>query len=110
MAATSFIVFAMPKAISAQTKNVLGGHLIGIIIGTIFYYTPFTYYLEYPLVVGIAFFLMVVLDLEHPPAAGTALAVVIHEVSIDIFPTIMIAALLLTQCRYYLRRHLKNLI
>jgi hypothetical protein len=53
---------------------------------------------------------MVALDFEHPPAAGTALAVVINEVSISVFPTIMIAALVLSQCRYYLRHHLKNLI
>ena len=38
MGATAFIVFAMPKAASAQTRNVIGGHLIGLIIGAIFYY------------------------------------------------------------------------
>ena len=64
MGATAFIVFAMPKAASAQTRNVVGGHLVGIVTGTIFYYTPFPYYIEYPFVVGIAIFLMVALDFE----------------------------------------------
>ena len=110
MGATAFIVFAMPKAVSAKTRNVLGGHLVGIASGTIFYFINMPYQVEYPLVVGIAIFLMVALDVEHPPAAGTALAVVMNEVSPDVFATIMLGALILSQCRYYLRGHLKDLI
>jgi CBS-domain-containing membrane protein len=110
MGATSFIVFAMPKAESAQTRNVIGGHLVGLATGTIFYFTALPYFFEYPLVVGIAIFIMVALDVEHPPAAGTALAVVINEVSLDAFLTIMISAVVLSQCRYYLRHYLKDLV
>lgn len=110
MGATTFIVFAMPKTVSAQTRNVVGGHLVGLASGTIFYFTALPYFLEYPLAVGIAIFLMVVLDVEHPPAAGTALAVVINEVSPDVFVTIMVSALVLSQCRYYLRNHLRDLV
>lgn len=111
MGATSFIVFAMPKAVSAQTKNVIGGHLVGLACGTIFYFIKLPYFIEYPCVVGIAIFLMVALDVEHPPAAGTALAVVINEVSpIDAYVIIMISALILSQCRYFLRRYLKDLV
>jgi CBS-domain-containing membrane protein len=110
MGATSFIVFAMPKAVSAQTRHVIGGHLVGLACGTIFYYTPLPYLLEYPLAVGIAICVMVALDVEHPPAAGTALAVVINEVSPQVFVTIMVSALVLTQCRYYLRHYLKDLV
>ena len=110
MGATAFIVFAMPTAVSAKTRNVLGGHLVGLASGTIFYFATLPYFLEYPLAVGIAFFVMVALDVEHPPAAGTALAVVINEVSPDVFVTIMLGALVLSQCRYYLRHHLKDLV
>jgi len=110
MGATTFIVFAMPKAISAQTKNVIGGHLIGLASGAIFYFTTLPPFVEYPLAVGIAIFIMVALDAEHPPAAGTALAVVVNEVSLDAFVAIMVGALVLSQCRYYLRHHLKNLV
>ena len=111
MGATAFIVFAMPTAVSAQTRNVIGGHLVGLVSGTIFYFTPLPYFIEYPLVVGIAMFVMVALDVEHPPAAGTALAVVINEVSsLDVFITIMVGAVILSQCRYYLRHHLKDLV
>lgn len=111
MGATSFIVFAMPKAVSAQTKHVIGGHLVGLAVGTVFYFTALPYFIEYSLAVGIAVFLMVVLDVEHPPAAGTALAVVINEVPLAIaFATVMTSALVLSQCRYYLRAYLKDLV
>jgi len=110
MGATSFIVFAMPTAVSAQTRNVIGGHLVGLALGTIFYFVALPYFLGYPLVVGIAILIMVALDVEHPPAAGTALAVVINEVSPDVFVTIMASAVILSQCRYYLRHHLQDLI
>ena len=110
MGATSFIVFAMPKSAPAQTKNVIGGHLVGLACGTIFYFTPLPYLVEYPLAVGIAICIMVALDVEHPPAAGTALAVVINEVSPNVFVTIMVSALVLSQCRYYLRHYLKDLV
>jgi CBS-domain-containing membrane protein len=110
MGATAFIVFAMPKAVSAKTKNVLGGHLVGLASGTIFYFAALPYFIGYPLAVGIAVFLMVALDVEHPPAAGTALAVVINEVSPQVFVAIMLSALVLSQCRYYLRHRLKDLV
>ncbi|HUU19171.1 MAG TPA: HPP family protein [Sedimentisphaerales bacterium] len=110
MGATSFIIFAMPTAISAQTRNVIGGHLVGLASGTVFYFVELPYFLGYPLVVGVAIFIMVALDVEHSPAAGTALAVVINEVSPDVFVTIMASAVILSQCRYYLRHHLKDLI
>ena len=110
MGATAFIVFALPTTESAQTRNVIGGHLVGLVCGSIFFYIPLPYYVEYPLVVSIAVFIMVAFDFEHPPAAGTALAVVINKVTLNVFATVMIGAVVLSQCRYFLRRHLKDLI
>ena len=110
MGATSFIAFAMPKAVSAKTINIIGGHIVGLASGTLFFFINWPYFVEYPLVVGIAIFLMVALDVEHPPAAGTALAVVMNEVSPDVFVTIMTSAVVLSQCRYYLRHYLKDLV
>jgi CBS-domain-containing membrane protein len=110
MGATAFIVFAMPTTASAQRRNVIGGHIVGLASGAIFYFTALPYFIEYPLAVGIAIFLMVALDVEHPPAAGTALAVVINEVSCDAFVTITIGAIVLSQCCYYLRGYLRDLI
>ena len=108
--ATAFIVFAMPKLVSAQTKHVIGGHLVGLAAGAIFYFTALPYYVEYPLVVGLAIFIMVAIDVEHPPAVGTALAVVINEVTLNAFIGIMASSIILSQCRYALRRYLKDLV
>jgi len=110
LGATAFIVFAMPKAVSAKTRNIIGGHLVGLASGAIFYFTTLPYYVEYPLAVGLAILLMVALDVEHPPAVGTALAVVINQVSLNAFITIMLSAVVLSQCRYYLRNRLKDLV
>ncbi|HUV41716.1 MAG TPA: HPP family protein [Sedimentisphaerales bacterium] len=110
MGATTFILFALPNAYSAQTRNVIGGHLIGLLVGTIFYFTALPYWLEYPLVIAVAILIMVIVNAEHPPAAGTALAVVINEVSIGVCATIILSTIVLTQVRYYLRHHLQNLL
>jgi len=110
MGATTFIVFAMPNTASAKTRNVIGGHLVGLACGAIFYFAALPYFLGYPLAVGTAIFFMVVLDVEHPPAAGTALAVVINEVSCNAFVTVMVSALVLSQCRYFMRHYLKDLV
>ncbi len=110
MGATAFIIFAMPKTVSAKTRNVVCGHLVGLACGAIFYFIALPYWAEYPLVVGLAMLLMVVFDVEHPPAAGTALAVVMSEISLDAFITIMLSAVILTQCRYYLKKYLKDLV
>ncbi|MFC1676870.1 HPP family protein [Planctomycetota bacterium] len=110
MGATAFIIFAMPKGVSAKTKNVVGGHLVGLGCGAIFYFIALPYWAEYPLVVGLAILVMVALDVEHPPAAGTALAVVINEISLNAFVTIMLSAVILSQCRHHLRKYLKDLV
>ncbi len=110
MGATIFIVFAMPKTVSAKRRNIIGGHLTGLACGSLFYFTNMPYFIEYSLAVGIAIFIMVALDFEHPPAAGTALAVVMNEVSLDAFVVIVLSAVILSQCRYYLRHYLKDLV
>ena len=47
MGATAFIVFAMPNAVSAKSKNVIGGHLVGLILGMIFYFVEIPYLFEF---------------------------------------------------------------
>jgi CBS-domain-containing membrane protein len=110
LAATTFIVFAMPKSRSAQTRNVIGGHLMGLGAGGLIYLLDPPNLVAFPLAVGLATFLMVALDFEHPPAAATALALVVNEVSTQAFTVVLLAAIILSQCRYYLRHWLKDLV
>ncbi len=110
MGATAFICFTMPSGVSAQTGHVIGGHLVGLVCGAIFTFTVLPYYVEFPLAVTLAIFLMAALDVEHPPAAGTALAVTINEVTLAGAVAVVISVIVLTQCRYYMRNILKDLL
>jgi CBS-domain-containing membrane protein len=114
MGATAFVVFAMPNAASAKSRNVIGGHLVGLLLGMIFHFVEIPYLFEFPLVVGVAIFVMVTLDVEHPPAVGTALAVLINEVSPDasfnVSFIIIAIAIALSICHYCLKNHLKDLV
>ena len=110
MGATCFICFALPQSASARTRNVIGGHLVGLFSGAIFWFVGWPYWLEFSVVAGLAIFLMVVLDVEHAPAVGTALAVRMQQVDPRIAVTIMIGAVVISQTRYFLRRYLKDLL
>jgi len=110
MGATAFICFALPKNVSAQSRHVIGGHLVGLCCGAIFILTGLPDFVEIPMAVGLAIFFMVTLDVEHPPAAGTALAVAINQVTLASAVAIILSALLITQCRYMMRKFLKDLL
>ncbi len=108
--ATACIAFAMPNTESAKPRNVIGSHLLGLIAGSIFYLTNFPCYIEWSLAVGISIFLMVALDIIHPPASGTALAAAINQSPVNTLITILVATLIISQCRHLLRNYLKNLV
>lgn len=110
MGATAFICFMTPRSVSAQTKHVIGGHFIALICGAIFVQTAIPYYVEFPSAVVLAAFLMVIFNVEHPPAAGTALAAVVNEVTLVNAAIIMVMSILITQCRYHMRYRLRDLI
>jgi CBS-domain-containing membrane protein len=110
MAGTSFIIFAMPKSVSAQSRNVLGGHLSALICGYLVSHLPLNTYFQIAIVVGIVFFIMVALDFEHPPAAGTAVAVVMNEVDMVVFMVILTVALALTLIHRFCGDKLKDLV
>lgn len=82
---TAFILFTMPKRITAKPRNVIGGHMIGFVCGSVFALIPQPFAvltsMAYALAVGVSIFLMVVFDMEHPPASGTALGVAIYGFS-----------------------------
>ena len=107
---SAFVVFAMPKTTSATARVVIGSHFVGLLSGATFAFVVLPHYISYPVAVGIAIFLMVSLDLEHPPAAGTAIAAVTHGDSLDIWLAVASSVLILSLARYLLRNHLKDLI
>jgi CBS-domain-containing membrane protein len=108
--ASAFIVFALPHTASAKPKVVIGSHLIGLIAGSIFTFTGFAYYIECPVAVGITILLMVILDVEHPLAAGTAIATVITTALFKTWLAVLVSTFFLSLTRHLLKNYLKNLL
>jgi CBS-domain-containing membrane protein len=94
LGASTFIVFAMPRSITARPRRLIGGHAVGIICGLICYYSFLTgplgefsgehqlmLWFAYALSVAISLFFMTVTNTEHPPAASTALGIVAYGCS-----------------------------
>ncbi|RLC60880.1 MAG: HPP family protein [Chloroflexota bacterium] len=111
--ATAFIVFAMPTSITARPRNVIGGHLIGLLCGSICALIPQPSFLHsgiaYSLAVGLSFFMMVIADAEHPPASGTALGVAITGFSLDVMVAVITSAVVLSLAHHFLRPFLRDL-
>lgn len=112
--ATTFIIFAMPNYITAKPRNVIGGHLIGLFSGSLCALIPHSLFiysiLIYSLAVGISIFLMVVIDMEHPPASGTALSVAITGFSLSTAIFIIVSVLVLSLIHHFFKPYLKDLI
>ena len=122
LGASTFIVFAMPHSITAQPRRLIGGHVVGVIVGTVCYFAFFTgppgrllanwqfvAYIVYAVAVGLAMFIMAVTNTEHPPAASTALGIVAHEWSYQVVIFILLAVIILAIVRRLLRRYLRDL-
>jgi len=113
--ATAFIIFALPNNISAEPKRIIGGHFLGFFIGSCFAIFPFIDILFfkavwYALSIGITVLFMVVLDFEHPPAAGTALGMTLVGYSSSAAMAIFISVILLAFIGYVAKPFLKDLV
>lgn len=112
--ATAFIVFTMPKNLTARPRRVIGGHFIGLFTGSLCFLIPHTSTLTTAMVlsmaVGISVCLMVALDFEHPPASGTALGVVLTGFSPDIFIAVLTSVIILSVAHYFFKRLLRDLV
>ena len=116
MGATAFIVFTMPNSSTAKPRRVIGGHVTGLLCGSVAsLIIPHTttdpiVVIGYSLAVGLSIFLMVALDVEHPPAAGTALGVAITQFSPGVALTVLIGSILLSLAHHFLKRFLRDLV
>lgn len=75
--ATMVLIFGVHRSPLAQPKNVILGHLITAFVGLVFInYLPVNP-LTLGLAVGTGLFLMLLLDVTHPPAGGNPLLIMI---------------------------------
>ncbi|NTW07803.1 MAG: HPP family protein [Syntrophaceae bacterium] len=111
--ATAFIVFAMPDSITAQSRNVIGGQLVGLLCGFLFSLIPqhalIHSIIVYSLAVGVTIFTMVVIDMEHPPASGTALGVAMTGISLDVFIAVCISIVMLSLIHKFCKPYIRDL-
>ena len=129
LGATSFVIFALPHSLMAKPRNVIGGHIVGLVCGVVGAIladfvpdmtglSPGQFAIAcnnaghaaaYAVSVGLAIFIMVVIDTEHAPAAGTALGIAINGFSINIAATVMLFAVLMVLIRRLLRKYMRDL-
>lgn len=102
LGATSFILFTMPHTHSSKPRYIIGGYFIASVVGVlcsllIGLNTFVTPVILGAIAVGLCMFLMVILNFEHPPAAGFALGIVIDgfDVKTILFVYFMCLALIL---------------
>jgi len=112
--ATTFIIFTMPNSIAAKSKNVIGGHLIGFTCGALSTLIPHTSFLTtitvYSLAVGLSILIMVIMDLIHPPASGTALGTAMTGFTYEALTAVIISTVLLSLIKHILNPYLKDLV
>ena len=75
---TFFTVFALPNNRTAQPRNVIGSHVVCILIG-LACCPIISISLGAGIAVGASAFFMVITDTEHPPAAGIALGLALTQ-------------------------------
>lgn len=112
--ATAFIVFTMPRLPTAQPRRIIGGHVIGLVSGSLAalipHSTELTTILVYALAVGLSIFLMVSLDMEHPPAAATAFGMAITGYSARVVIAVLTSAIILSIVHRFMRKYLRDLV
>ena len=78
------LLFGFPESPFAQPKNVFFGHLVTALVGVVFVaLVPLPVYVNIALAVGVGIFLMILLNIVHPPAGGNPIMVIIGSVSYD---------------------------
>jgi CBS-domain-containing membrane protein len=118
LGASSFIVFTMPHSQISRPRFLIGGYLVGMTAGCLCRGLCLVSALTRPsnalfgaIAVGLAIFLMVVTDTEHPPAAGLALGFVLNEeCGLRVLAVVLIGVISLSVMRAALRPVLRNLL
>jgi CBS-domain-containing membrane protein len=123
LGASAFIAFTMPHAQVARPRFLIGGYLVGISAGTLCYWLsqvgwpgPLSAVQQYSyeacgaMAVGLAVFVMVVTNTEHPPAASLALGLSVGEWSPRTLAVVFVGILVLSILRKLLKPILISLL
>ena len=116
VASTAFIIFVVPDSVAATPRRVVGGHLVAIAVGSLFFgileippvetlADDSQYFVDLvaALSAGLSILVMVTTDTEHPPAAGTALGLIIPGWTGSAVVFVVSSVLILSLIRIVLR-------
>ena len=122
IASTAFVLFISPFSAAAKPRSAIGGHLIAILVSipldfvagstfgdSVITAVPYVFGFYAALGVGLTMFLMAATNTEHPPAAGTALAVVVHGFDWDLVLFMALAVSILVAIQRVFRHRFINL-
>ncbi len=117
------IVFIHPSHHTAQSRSLIGGHGLAIVVGSalalILFAAPVADFLKdkilmrdlsLALSVGVLIMMMAATDTEHPPAAGTVLGFSTRSWDPSIMAIVIAAVLLLALIKRLLSPYLRDLI
>ena len=106
------LLFGFPESPFAQPKNVFFGHLSTALVGIIFvHFVPIPIYVNIAIAVGTGVFIMILLNIVHPPAGGNPIMVIIGSASYDylinpiIFGCMIILLLAIIVNKYILKKN-----
>ena len=78
------LLYGFSESPFAQPKNIFFGHLLTALVGVIFVnFIQLPIFIIIPVAVGFGIFLMIILDVVHPPAGGNPIMVIIGSASFD---------------------------
>ena len=105
------LLFGFPESPFAQPKNVFFGHLITSLVGVVFVnFITLPIFISIAIAVGVGIFLMIILNVVHPPAGGNPIMVIIGSASFDylinpiIFGCILILLLAILVNKFLLKK------
>ena len=114
LGATTFIVFIIPTNFTANGRNVVGGHIIGISVGMLFALipvsSPITSIIIFSLTVGTSMFLMAITNMGHPLACATALEIVSAGYTFSMIFAFITGVIILSSLHHILKPKLKDLV
>lgn len=125
LTSSAFLVFGVPSSPTGKPIKIIGGYIIGIACGLIvrlallsfFTLTKFTTDMPHfrllgimaAITVGISLLIMTLFKVDHPPAAGMSLVLVIDIQQYDVLGIIFSAAIILACLRMLLANYLYDL-
>jgi len=119
--ASAFIIFIRPHDKTSSPRNVLGGYVIGIVVGSVVHLATFfdiehdltekvLYLFAGGLAVFFAMFCMAVTNTEHAPATSVALGLVLNTWRISIIGKVILGIVIISLVHHFLKKRMVDLM